>query len=318
MTLFACISKAWTFIKRWVESNVSLTLFIFYLIGLLIPGIDFIPVTTVVILLAMVIFLAYFKVNFQDISHISFRHFILFYSIRFIIFPALFFLCLRKIFPDFSLALLLLALLPPATASPTMSHLFKGNVALSFALLIIGSFLAPFIVPFIISFMLAKAITINMLSLFLTLLLIIVLPFMIFLMIKNNDPLKKWIKRDGSFFSIILIGTTFCIAVAKSKFMLRSISMLTGALLFSTLAFFIFYTLGWLLASRAPQQDKIAYSLGSGANNLSLGLSIALLYFPPDVSLFLIMSEIPWIFAFIPFQRFLLYKTANGNKPKYH
>ena len=53
---------------------------------------------------------------------------------------------------------------------------------------------------------------------------------------------------------------------------------------------------------KSRHRDKITYSLCSGANNITLAISLALLYFPPETSVFMVLSEIPWVLTLIPFR----------------
>lgn len=62
---------------------------------------------------------------------------------------------------------------------------------------------------------------------------------------------------------------------------------------------------GWYLYPARSREDRIACTISSGCNNVALGVSIAAMYFPPEVGLFLIISEIPWMLGPVVMRRVL-------------
>lgn len=295
--------------KSFIQNNISLTLLTFLVLGLLVPGVTYIPSWTLPAILGIVIFFACFKIDLTEIKQIHLRHFFVFYILRFILFPTLFYYCAKALIPTFAPALFLLALLPPGTSSPAMSGIFKGNVALAFGLLVFGSLLTPFVMPFMVSAVMGQAISINIKSMLITLILSILLPIIFYLGLRSHKKLTHWSKEKGSVASIILIGLTLTVATAKRKdIILHAPSTLILPLIITILGMGILYIIGWVLMRKVSLKDKISYSLCSGANNLSLGIGIALLYFPPEVCLFLIVAEIPWILAFMPFKKWLKHR----------
>jgi predicted Na+-dependent transporter len=293
--------------KTWVENNISLVFLFFCFLGLTLPGMEKFSASSTIFLIATVIFLACFKIPFHAMPRVSWPSIMLFYSVRFIIFPVILYFCLLHTFPSIAIAAFLFALLPPATSSPAMSHLFEGNVSLSFIILIVGNLLTPITLPIMVDVVLNKVIAINMSMLFVTLLFSIVLPFIIFLGLRRNKILSSFAQQHGSFTSILLIGMAITIATARRKAMiLHSPDKLLWFLLVISIEFCFFYLLGLLLSKKSSIPNKISYSLGSGSNNVSLGISIALLYFPAEISIFFIVAQLPWILAFMPFKRWVI------------
>jgi len=284
------------------------------MLGFIIPDLEKIPTAVVVILLAGVIFLACFKIEIAQIKKVSVFKLASFLGLRFIVLPLILFFLLQYFSKTLALGVCLIALLPPGTSSPAFSHVYRGNTALAFALLLTGSLLAPFSIPFVISLVVGHHLTISTSSMIITLVLSIILPMLIFLFLKNMKPLRVWADREGPVISIVLIGMTLTIAVAKRKdIILHSPHVLLLFIIVSSIAIGLFYLVGWCFYKKANLPEKTTYSLCSGANNLSLGITIALLYFPPEVALFLVAAEIPWILAFIPFKRWI--KKRTGRSP---
>ena len=290
--------------RAFIEKHMSLTFAGFWILGLLIPGIEAIPAQSMMVLLGIVIFLTGFKIQFNEITHIHFSRFFLFYALRFIALPIGLYYAMVQFSPVLALGLLLFGLLPPAASSPTMSHIFKGNVSLSFALLILGSFLSPLLIPLIIFFVNQDAIPLDIYGILQSLVLTIVLPMCLYSIVRKHVPLQNWVKTNGSATSLLLIGMMFTISISKHKeIILGSPMSLLLPILVMTGCVLLFYSWGWLFSTRSTQTNKVSYVLGSGSNNVSLGISIALLYFPAEVSLFLLMSQIPWIFSLTPFKK---------------
>ncbi len=289
-----------------IHNNVSVILLLFCILGFIVPGLAQIPTNVVVVLLAIVIFLGGFKIQVSQIMQVKISRIILFLILRFILLPIAIFFLVKPYSDTIALSLLLLGLLPPGTSSPTMSHVFNGNVALAFILLIVGSLVAPFVIPFIISMVVSESFGIPTKNMLVMLAGSILIPVIFFLMLRKINSLNAWANRDGPVVSILLIGITLTIAVAKRKTaIIQSPEHLLLYLIISSFAILLFYIVGWIFFKNVTVEEKISYSLCSGANNLSLGISIALLYFPPSVVLFLIATEIPWVFSFIPFKRFV-------------
>ena len=187
-----------------------------------------------------------------------------------------------------------------------MRSIFNGDVSFSFIILVFGSLLAPFLIAGMVHMFVGKLIPIQTFDLFMTLALSIIVPMILFIGVRKQQNINHWMTRNGPFLAIILIGITFTIATAKRKDILLSAPhSIILPFIVSMIGYLIFYPTGWLLTNHADTKSKIAYALSSGANNISIGVSIALLYFPPQVGLFLIVSIFPWLFALTPFKAWL-------------
>lgn len=292
--------------KQLIENNLTLTFALFCVLGLFIPDLEYIPNSFLIVSLAIVIFLACFRIEFSNFKTIAWQRVILFYTVRFILLPICIYYLISQISPTFAIALFLLTLLPAATSSPAMTSIFKGNVSLSFVLLILSSLLAPFVISLLVHFIIGKSIEIRTMNLFITLVLSILVPIICFGIIRLHQSTHHWLKENGPFYAVILIGITFSIATAKRKdIILTSPHSIILPFIISTAGFAFFYIIGWILGKYTTIKNQITYALSSGANNISIGVSIAILYFPPETSLFLIISIFPWLLALTPFKKWL-------------
>lgn len=294
-------------LKTFVQKNFSATLLIFCALGLIFPQFGHLPSYVIILCLASGIFIACFSIRAQEFSDISLSRVLLFYLCRFLLLPLLIFAVFSYCVPKYALMLFLFASLPPGVSCPAMNRLFGGNISLSFALTVLGNLLLPLVLPSMLFLVVGEKTNLDISQVFYTLLFSILTPILVFLTLRKKLSVQRLIQRDGSFLTALCIGMTVAIAVAKRRSqILEDPFALIPFFLISAGAFALFYCFGWLFNRKASLPNKIAHSLASGAINISLGVSIALLYFPPEISLFLIVGEIPWILALMPFKTFTL------------
>lgn len=289
----------------------------FCILGLSFPQFEAIPNWGIISCLALGIFIACFGIRSEDISEIKFTQVFFFYLCRFILVPIASYFILQYFNSPYALGLFLLIALPPGVSSPAMNRLFGGNVSLAFALTILGNMLVPFVLPFLLYTFIGTEAQLNVTEMFYMLALSIMVPILMFLLLRKNKSVQNFIHKEGSFLTAIFIGLNIAAAVAKRRTQIWEDPLaLIPILIVSSLAYALMYISGWLFKNKAPLRNKIAFSLGSGAINISLGVSIALLYFPPHISLFLIVGEIPWILAFTPFKMLAQSKMTSHIKEK--
>ena len=72
-----------------------------------------------------------------------------------------------------------------------------------------------------------------------------------------------------------------------------------------SIEFAIFYFAGWLFVRDDSFAKKVSYAIYSGANNCGLAAALAFLYLSPISGIYSVLSEIPWVFALIPFKKYL-------------
>lgn len=289
-----------------IEKNFPIVFAISCFLGFTVPFLQFVPAWGIILALAFVMFISYFKIDWRELASVNLLRLSIFYTARFFLLPFILYFCVRTFSPSQALAIFLLAILPPGVSTPAMSRLFQGNISLSFALAVFGNISAPFTMPLLFSLIEMPAISIDTIGIMKSMVYLVLVPALFFLILRKRTVIHRFVKRDGAFLTVLCIGFTLAVAVAKQKHRILEDPMaLLSPLMISSFGFFVFYFLVWKLLGKATWSNKISYTLSSGANNISLGISLALLYFPFDVSLFLIISELPWIFALIPFKRWV-------------
>jgi predicted Na+-dependent transporter len=106
--------------------------------------------------------------------------------------------------------------------------------------------------------------------------------------------------------SILLVAFVIAMAISKQReVILTHGAALMGSLAIALLCFAGFIVSGWLFAWRRPPAERITYAACSSFNNAALGVSLALLHFPPPVTLFVAVSEVAWSLLPCMFSHFL-------------
>jgi predicted Na+-dependent transporter len=258
-------------------------------------------------LLAFIIFSSCFKVNFSLAFFREHSRWIIgFYLLRFIILPVVLFKVLEPIDPYFAVALALLSLMPAGVTSPAFSNVFGGNTGLSLALLILSSSLAPFVIPYLGGYVLSTQLDIDQNQLLLTLVISVLLPYFLHLPFRRVGTVKKFMYGHDAFISIVGIAVIFSLAIAEYRSVLQTDwSRLAGYFLVSIAGFALLYLLGWGIAFRESVYHRVALLFSSGANNVALGIVVSFLYFPENVGIFFVVSEIVWVLILIPVKKIM-------------
>jgi len=301
-------------IRDYISMHFSLFLIGAAVVGMVMPGIDLIPKWLVLPIIASVIFLSTSKIAHEDFLAIQYSRAILFTLLRFIFLPVLMFIAMNKFIPTYSSSIFLLALLPAGVMSPVLVHVMGGNITLALGIVVISSLMAPITLPLAFAFFGNSGVTLDAMSMFWNLAIVIVFPMFLYgLCARHMSSLTVRIKQNASCFTVLLMSGCMLIVVAQRREVLfQNIPFLVKSLLVMSLAFASFYVMGWLYPSGKQKRTQIAYALTSGAMNNMLGISIAFLYFPPEVSLFMVLTEVPWVLS-LPLFQYLLerkYKTS--------
>lgn len=260
-------------------------------------------------LLQGIFFLSSLKINFQAIRQElrSWKTLVLVNFFMLILLPAVAYTLGRIFSTDLALPLLLLAAMPAGMTSPLLTELIRGNVPLALIITISTSLFAPLTIPLILQFLSNGSVTIDTVSMILTLTQVIVIPFILAQVCrmfiaertlkKINRPLKTW--------SFILLGTLLASIVAKyapelrDSFSLTSLAGLWQMFLF----FFLVHVLSFALFFWKNTRDRLTITLCIVYMNFTLAVFIAQKFFPdPQVIFFTMISLIPWNVGIIIFR----------------
>jgi BASS family bile acid:Na+ symporter len=197
--------------------------------------------------------------------------------------------------------MLLIFLLPAAVSSPAFSSLFGGKPELSLKILIYSSFLSVISIPFLMSLLLNSSVEVPAGNMLLTLVYTILVPFMLHLPLRKVMAVRNTISRFNALFTLIGLSTIFIVATARNKPAILGNPALVGLYAAEALGFYlIMYLLGYFLLPALPTETRRTLAISSGANNIGLGVTITALFFPGNMNIFFIVSQLAWVVVLIP------------------
>lgn len=282
------------------------------LLGLIVPGLHAVPPALIIILLATLIYLACFKLELSSFKSISISRIAFFIAARFVLLPLGVFFTVDRIWPDYSLAAFVLSAMPAGVSAPAFSGMFGGSVAVALAIVVATNAMSPVVVPsLLIATGYDRSVHIDTISIFETLAASIFCPIILFLLTRRTRTLTEFISHNGRALSVTLVSVIIFLAIGtrRAEF-IAAPHLLPEQLFLSACIFLLLFGAGWIFCRNGSLDERIATSLCSGCNNAALGISIAVLYFPPRVGMFLVVSEIPWLFGPIAFRKFLHWRAG--------
>lgn len=269
-------------------------------VGLVLPGLERAPPGLALLLVGAVIFLAGFKVHPAELRGLALRGVSFFYVWRFALLPVLIYFGLLAVWPERAAAMLILALMPPAVATPGLSAVLGGNVALALALLVGGTVVTPFLVPAVVSLATGGRLSVDPWVLGRTLALAVLLPIVLHVPLRRFQGLGRVVSRGLGVASVVLIAASVVLVVGlRRDVLLRDPSGVGGYLALGFASYLVFYAAG-LLAPRGPRADRVSWVLASGMHNIILGISVVVLYLPRDDGAFAVCCLLPWSLGLVP------------------
>ena len=170
---------------------------------------------------------------------------------------------------------------PGGTASNVMTYLSKGDVALSVGMTSINTLLAPFLTPVITYLLLRTTVTVDVMSMFLSIIRVVIVPIALGFIIN-----RFWGRHMEKVSDVLpLISVTAIALIVASVVSHNSDSILkTGAVVFvvvilhNILGYIVGFALGSVLGLSLPR--KKALSIEIGMQNSGLAASLAGSAFP--------------------------------------
>lgn len=292
-------------LKHLIENHFNSVMLLGLLAGLFLPGLPDLPGYAVIITMSVIIFFSCAKVSLTELKFFNLKASLFFYILRFLCFPVLLYYAALPFFPDYALGILLLALMPVGVGASAIANIARANASLALSYTVITHLLAPLAVPAVIFLVAGMSIEIDIASLARTLSLCIFLPAAIyFLIVRRSAPAKAWVKRESHFFSVLLLGIMGAQVVAlQREYFFTNPGQILLCVILSGALYVSFYGAGWLAARLAGEADRTIFSLCSGVNNISLSISLAVLYFSPATALFTVGGEVSWILGVAAFKK---------------
>ncbi len=165
---------------------------------------------------------------------------------------------------------------PGGTASNVITYLSKGDVALSVSMTSINTLLAPFLTPAITYFILSKNIDIDVVSMFISIIKVVIVPIILGIII--NKFFKNFTKKCTEILPIISI-TGICMTIASVVSHNAARILSTGFIIFSIVILhnILGYICGFFLGKimRMNQEKIKALSIEIGMQNSGLAASLA-------------------------------------------
>ena len=226
-----------------------------------------------------------------------------------LIIPVLFYFAVNLFSPDLAVGVLLLTAMPAGVASPTLTDIAKGNIALSMSIVIITSIIAPFTVPLLFGLIKFNNLSINSMALFKDLAIFVFLPMILAQIIKKYFPITILKKRHlfTSINIILLFSMVYAVMGSQRDVIINNSTSIFWQIVFLYLIFILLHVLGYLIGYKQNKESKIAITIGTAYMNNGMAIVLAATHFGPSVLVLMVLSEIPWNTLLAPFKRILRY-----------
>ncbi|NDE91025.1 MAG: hypothetical protein EB059_07825 [Alphaproteobacteria bacterium] len=302
-------------ILHFIESKANPIFLIAMALGFVMPWVEHLPQDTVSVLLAFTIFLGCTRLSLDHMRAVKPATALWFIILRYLVIPvAVFYLSGFFVSDMMSVAALLIILAPSGVVSAALTGMLRGNVAFSLLVTLASHLLFIISAPLLLSTLAGKAVTIDAMSLLLRLCWMIIVPLLACFALNRMAPMTvQKIKPVAAAWSVILITISIVVIVAQIKHhIFENPSLLVEGFVWITFIFALNYLVfGWMLGHRQPRDIQNAMAVCSGANNTALTIVLAVLYFPPQVTVLMVIAEIIWIIA-LPLYRMFYARAERG------
>jgi predicted Na+-dependent transporter len=290
-----------------IQRYFGILLLLSCLIGLLVPSVGKSTPHIVMFSLAFIIFCSFFQINFSVESLFTdFAVSLKFWVLRYVVLPALVYFFFKWVSGFYAPVLLLSFLLPAAVSSPSFTVIFGGKPDLSLKILVYSSFLSVITIPYLMTLLLGSSIELETGKMLLTLVYSIVVPFFLHLPLRQIKIITDISHRYNALFTLIGLSTIFIVVTARNRPAILGNPELVGWYAIISLAVYSgMYLAGYFLFPSQPASIRKTFSISSGANNIGLGVTITALFFPGDMNIFFIVSQLAWVVMLIPLRKIL-------------
>ncbi|WP_343681898.1 bile acid:sodium symporter family protein [Acinetobacter baylyi] len=201
---------------------------------------------------------------------------------QFVVMPGLaFLLCqLFQLPSEIAIGVILVGCCPGGTASNVITYMARGNIALSVACTSVSTLLAPLLTPAIFYLLASQWIQIDAMSMFVSILQVILFPILIGLLLRRffARQVNRYIEVMPliSVFAIVAIVAAI-IGASKAAILQSGALILAVVMLHNGLGFLIGYWASrWL---RLSDYDSKAIAIEVGMQNSGLGVALAAVHF---------------------------------------
>jgi predicted Na+-dependent transporter len=297
-------------LNRFASAYFSLILLVSCVLAFFVPA----PETSIswIILLALftIIFASFFRFELDPAKmKPDLRKAGSYVLLRFLLLPLSGYLLLIFISPFYAFATFFLLLMPAAVSSPAFTSLFGARINLSMLILILSSFFSILTISFLTPMFYQGATHIGIGRFLFTLLVSILLPFLLHLPMRRYQPFSQGMVNNIPIITVLALSSIFVLAISGNRSaILDHPSRILLYLAVSVVLYGFMYAIGWLFGAGSGLEQKITCSVSSGMNNIGLAVSLATLYLPGDICIFLITAEFAWVGILLPLR--LLWKRV--------
>lgn len=185
---------------------------------------------------------------------------------------------------------------PVATSSIMWVAMYRGNLAIALATLLVSVFASPFAIPLALHLLFGTVVEVNALGMILDMLYMVVVPSVVGIVVNEathglgTRTLSTSLMPLARLMLVVIIATN---SSAISDFVFHLTPQLAGVLVFVGLFSSFNFLMGAALAYvfRQRRERAVAMLFQSGMRNISAGAVLAMQYFPP-ASLFAVMAGV--------------------------
>ena len=179
-----------------------------------------------------------------------------------------------------ALGVVLVGCCPGGTASNVITYLAKGDLALSVGMTGVSTLLAPFLAPLLTWMLAGKSVDVDVLSMFLSILWVVILPIVVGLFVKWLWP--KFTEKATDYlpaFSSIAIALIVAIVISANaeKLLAGGLLIVIVVVLHNVCGLGLGYLIGRMLRLSEPKMRAI--SIEVGMQNSGLASSLATIHF---------------------------------------
>ncbi len=260
-------------------------------------------------LLALIFFLAALKIDLKQlISYLKDRKMMFEVNIFMLIaLPTVVYFITNWIYPELTIALVLLATMPSGMTDALLSEIAGGNKNLALVFTVSTSLLAPFTIPLMLKLLLGAAVVVPFMDMAILLGKVIFVPFIIANLLKMM--FRKQIDEAYDWFtpvSIILLALLTIGIVAKQSDIIRSALVGGKPMIYLALLFTFFigiHLISYLMVFWRNHTDRIAITICSTYMNVTLAIYLADKFFTgTNVVAPVILAILPWSLLLVPFK----------------
>lgn len=262
--------------------------------------------TVIIFSLGTVIFSSFFRINLSaELYKSDWKTIFIFYGIRFLMLPVLVYYLTATVSSFYAISFFVLLLLPSAVSSPAFSAMYEGDISLALKVLLFTSFASILIIPVLSSLILAKSVAIDTRYMFLILVYTIIIPFVAHIPFRRSNAVRQFFISNNALVTALGLMTIFVFSTSKNRDII--LNNPGKVLLYAAIAFVFFalaYFIGYYTIPGLGKLKRKSLSVCSGANNIGMGVTLTMLFFPGETNVFFIIAQLSWIFVLIPMRYF--------------